>query len=93
MSGNKREEKEKGRHKEIVIYRVLLYSYYLTFLVTVIIYYHNLVAPCKSLKDSRHASSGSYSLRDNASGSEDDDCDDEEEQVQNQLNEILASVY
>ena len=44
------------------------------------------MAPCKSLKDSRHASSGSYSLRDNASGSEDDDCDDEEEQVQNQLN-------
>ena len=89
MSGDKMEEKEKGRHKEIVIYRVIfwrLYSYYLTFLVTVIIYYHNLVAPCKSLKDSRHASSGSYSLRDNASGSEDDDCDDEEEQVQNQLN-------
>ena len=96
MSGDKMEEKEKGRHKEIVIYRVIfwrLYSYYLTFLVTVIICYHNLVVPGKSLKDSRHASSGSYSLRDNASGSEDDDCDDEEEQVQNQLNEILASVY
>ena len=51
------------------------------------------MVPGKSLKDSRHASSGSYSLRDNASGSEDDDCDDEEEQVQNQLNEILSSVY
>ena len=46
------------------------------------IYYYNVVAPVTSLKDSRHASSGSYSLRDNASGSEEeDDCDDEEEQV------------
>ena len=45
-------------------------------------YYHNVVAPGTSLKNSRHASSGSYSLRDNASGSEEeDDCDDEEEQV------------
>ena len=45
-------------------------------------YYHNVVAPATSLKNSRHASSGSYSLRDNASGSEEeDDCDDEEEQV------------
>ena len=45
------------------------------------IYYYNVVAPVTSFKDSRHASSGSYSLRDNASGSEEDDSDDEEEQV------------
>ena len=44
-------------------------------------YYYNVVAPGTSLKDSRHASSGSYSLRDNASGSEEDECEDEEEQV------------
>ena len=48
----------------------------------VMTYYHNVVAPGTGLKNSRNASSGSYSLRDNASGSdEEDDCDDEEEQV------------
>ena len=57
------------------------------------IYYRKVVAPGTSLNDSRHASSGSYSLRDNASGSEEDDCDDEEEQVKNQLKEIFANVY
>ena len=49
------------------------------------IYYRKVVAPGTSLKDSRHASSGSYSLRDNASGSEEDDCDDEEEQVKKSI--------
>ena len=72
-------EKENGRHNEIIIYKVLLL---LSDLVrNERIYYYDVVSPGTSLKDSRHASSGSYNLRDDASGSEEDDCDDEEEQV------------